>query len=820
MKRTLSSCRGLADEDGLHERLHEHNGEKTHQQNHKTLQVERKSLAIHAHVVLARRRCVRVRVLLLHVLQALLLLQVCVALDPPPTMTVSNKQAMSTTTAATSSSNTAADFVLDATFYDNKCNPCIARSDYYMVVVAHGTLDDPFWQQTQAAMQQASRDTGIALDFDLYDPNVYVTQEDIWAHMATTIRKFSTLQETQKDHTNDNNNNRRRFLKNHFQDERVPDALIVTLPSSPVHVAVKMALQAGIPVFGFHSGYTVAQHLGVLGFVAQDEQVAGQMVAQEIWNRLQEEMEAEGNAEEELESNLELAQAQEEMILLSLELNNGSTLVYHGNHQVTVSKNSNRQYDQNHPKKVVFINHNDQDWNLMERYRGLQLAFLQNDQVQVSQIVVDPTNVVEMVQILKEQVFLYQEMPEDEEEAESTTTSYTNCADNKQPPRPLYDYVVLGGPEMVAIAVSALQEARDTRPASTNNNHNCNSTTATTSTSTSETKLVAFGMDAPLVQAIVAGQLAFTAAPQPYIESVFVVVMAATFVTTGKKLALPAPQKIVEEETVDKDSTTTTTTTTNTNTTTTSKNIAATQNLNHLYLSGPVLITQDNVPTDTLQTCRDQAFPVCDPETGRPYFNPNNSNNNNNLQSSSTQDTTAATTEQLVLDIGQQSCNTGSACLPRKVIRIGGVLHGITTDVFWDPVFAAAQQAARDVGIATLEMERLEAQESPDIVFAKMAARITTLCQSGVDGIFVTIPDDVVLDSIRLCQSLNIPVISINAGADKSKEMGLLHHIGQSKYIVYCGYPLCRSAAGPVYFGRMSQLVAHSFSVLACLLAS
>jgi hypothetical protein len=39
-----------------------------------------------------------------------------------------------------------------------------------------------------------------------------------------------------------------------------------------------------------------------------------------------------------------------------------------------------------------------------------------------------------------------------------------------------------------------------------------------------------------------------------------------------------------------------------------------------------------------------------------------------------------------------------------------------------------------------------------------------------------------VLDAIRICQSLKIPVISVNAGADMSKELGLLQHVGQMEY--------------------------------------
>lgn len=47
-----------------------------------------------------------------------------------------------------------------------------------------------------------------------------------------------------------------------------------------------------------------------------------------------------------------------------------------------------------------------------------------------------------------------------------------------------------------------------------------------------------------------------------------------------------------------------------------------------------------------------------------------------------------------------------------------------------------------------------------------------------------------VLDAIRLCQSLKIPVISVNAGADLSQELGLLQHVGQMEYTAGYGAAL------------------------------
>jgi len=161
-----------------------------------------------------------------------------------------------------------------------------------------------------------------------------------------------------------------------------------------------------------------------------------------------------------------------------------------------------------------------------------------------------------------------------------------------------------------------------------------------------------------------------------------------------------------------------------------------------LYLSGPVLYTQgDTSVTDTLRTCADAAFPVC-PNTLGPDGNPS-------------------------------KC----PCSDRSKIVIGGVVHGITSDTFWDAVFAAAAQGADDMGV-DLRFDRFEPQESNEILFRKMSAKILSLCQGGVDGLFVSLSDPVIVDAVKICQELNVPVMSINAGFAESKEIGLIHHVG------------------------------------------
>ena len=87
-------------------------------------------------------------------------------------------------------------------------------------------------------------------------------------------------------------------------------------------------------------------------------------------------------------------------------------------------------------------------------------------------------------------------------------------------------------------------------------------------------------------------------------------------------------------------------------------------------------------------------------------------------------------------------------CTDRDKIKIGGVVHGESTDSFWDPVFAAAELAAHDMGGIDLDFDRLDGQESDDVFYLKMAIKISSLCDEGIDGLFVSIPSDAVVDAI------------------------------------------------------------------------
>ncbi|CAB9527689.1 Periplasmic binding proteins and sugar binding domain of LacI family [Seminavis robusta] len=164
-----------------------------------------------------------------------------------------------------------------------------------------------------------------------------------------------------------------------------------------------------------------------------------------------------------------------------------------------------------------------------------------------------------------------------------------------------------------------------------------------------------------------------------------------------------------------------------------------------MLLSGPEVFTADNVLTDTFQICEAEGFPVC----------PN---------------------DKALDGVTTSECK----CTDRPTMKIAGVLHAVTTDSFWDIVYTAANQAADDFGVL-LELDRME-PDTADVLHTRMANQIERLCQEGVDGIFVTIPSETVLDAIKGCQQLNVPVVSINAGPDFSRDLGLQHHLGMVEF--------------------------------------
>lgn len=456
------------------------------------------------------------------------------------------------------------------------CDPCIRRDQYLLKAIVHGTQDDAFWKVVISAMHQAARDTGLALEVELleeYSP----------PQMAQEIRRAASSGDYH--------------------------ALIVTLPSAEVHEAVRFATQeVGLPVFGLNSGYEAAQELGLLGFVAQNEYLAGQEAALEFQRQS------------------------------SSPIRSGLLI--------------------NHQKGVLALD---------ERFRGFHDGLISRT---------NGTAVVEELEVSLSDLLALNE---------TLSEAFHGCR---------YDVVLTTTSALVTVALQVLQQ------------HGCLPSNILTKWRNT-TMIATFDEDDPLLNRdIVQGKLAFAISQQRYIQGILPVVMASTYVTTKKRLALP---------------------------------------LEHsgIYLSGPLIVNRDNLPTDTQILCEAQGFPICG---------------------------------------NDEAPKTLCPCFDRSALRIAGVLHGVTTDAFWDPVFGVARQTARDLGIQ-LDLDRLQPQTNDTVLYEKMAVRIEAECRSGVHGIFLTIPSSkAVQRAVRLCQLLKVPVMAINSAPKLSQQLGIVGHIGQDEY--------------------------------------
>ncbi len=116
-----------------------------------------------------------------------------------------------------------------------------ASSDVSIGVVVHGAVGDEFWSDVKAGAEDAGSQTGASVDYQTSaDP------DEQGRFIATEVSKKV-------------------------------DALVVSVPSvEALKGPIQDAEKAGVPVIVINSGADDWQALGAVGFVGQDEKVAGE----------------------------------------------------------------------------------------------------------------------------------------------------------------------------------------------------------------------------------------------------------------------------------------------------------------------------------------------------------------------------------------------------------------------------------------------------------------------------------------------------------------------------------------------------------------
>ena len=242
-----------------------------------------------------------------------------------------------------------------------------------------------------------------------------------------------------------------------------------------------------------------------------------------------------------------------------------------------------------------------------------------------------------------------------------------------------------------------------------------------------------FDVSDPLVyDAMADGSIKFAVSQQPYLQGSNAVLMAALYATTGQILSSKGVQ------------------------------------------TGPILIApgKDNFPTKEQQVCETEGFPVC---SAAKVISGGNSNSNSNSE---------------------------CPCTERSEISIAVITHDESSD-FWDTVFSGISQAATDFGVS-IQKNRFK-KATPSSMNSKglraghhgtqRASRlkhtfdINEACQSPkstTNGLIVSLPDAIMVDSLTGCASRGIPFLAINAmaglGDDDGETGSLFQYVGQKDY--------------------------------------
>lgn len=121
--------------------------------------------------------------------------------------------------------------------------------------------------------------------------------------------------------------------------------------------------------------------------------------------------------------------------------------------------------------------------------------------------------------------------------------------------------------------------------------------------------------------------------------------------------------------------------------------------------------------------------------------------------------------------------------------RYAVITHAAAGDSFWDVVKNGAEAAGKQYGVTV----RYQGDDDP----ARQSQLIDQAVSEKVDGIVVSMANpDALKESIGKAVAAEIPVVTINSGADSSKEFGALTHVGQSEDVAGRGAGEQLKAAG------------------------
>lgn len=130
---------------------------------------------------------------------------------------------------------------------------------------------------------------------------------------------------------------------------------------------------------------------------------------------------------------------------------------------------------------------------------------------------------------------------------------------------------------------------------------------------------------------------------------------------------------------------------------------------------------------------------------------------------------------------GPKAQHAGSAGAAEPVdsnapLNVAVVTHSTPGDSFWDVVKAGSEAAGEQLGVSV----RYTSNPDP----AGQARLIDNAVAQGSTGLVVSMANpDALEDAISRARKANVPVVTINAGAEQSEQYGAIGHVGQDEQI-------------------------------------
>ncbi|WP_336711362.1 substrate-binding domain-containing protein [Arthrobacter sp. USHLN218] len=116
----------------------------------------------------------------------------------------------------------------------------------------------------------------------------------------------------------------------------------------------------------------------------------------------------------------------------------------------------------------------------------------------------------------------------------------------------------------------------------------------------------------------------------------------------------------------------------------------------------------------------------------------------------------------------------GGAVASTERINVALITHAAPGDTFWDIVRKGAEEASAK--------DNVELQYLSDPEGGRQAQLIEQAVDQGVDGIAVTLAKpDALAGALKKAEDAGIPVVSLNAGEDRSAELGAITHFGSNE---------------------------------------